>query len=282
MSRSDHWLGNIQICKNVGDWINSTKTLTTNKNFEVLGANIMRNRAIRTIICSHRDWAPKSWSRVITTINQLRATAGTRNIWKIASQVKSCAKPKAKIYRFQSTSLEVDPSNNVYQKGLWIRPHSKHVTKILRHANCHESDGIVRWDNVLTNMPNAEQTQNWDKEKLIDALWTKNDCLRPCSKKSTAMVPESIQLYFLCLRNRCIGKNPYSTRAALVQIFNNLGEWSLGKKVKSEKHETSLFRPTSKSARFVIETADHQLDKTNSWTKNGIVHANYRPDHDCV
>ena len=47
---------------------------------------------------------------------------------------------------------------------------SKHFTKILRHGCCHEADGAVRWDHVLTNMPSAEQTQFWDTEKWIDAV----------------------------------------------------------------------------------------------------------------
>ena len=271
MSRSDHWLGNIQICKNVGDWSKSTRTLTTNKNLEVLGANIMKNWAIRTRSCSHRDWAPKSWSRVITAINQLRATAGTRNIWKIACQIKSCATAKAKICWFQSTSLEVDPSNSVYQKKeLWIRPHSKHVTKILRHASCHESDGINRWDHVLTNMPSAEQTQNWDKEKLIDALWTRNDCLRPCNKKAQPWCQNQSNIIFF-ERETLALERTHIPQGQLFQIFNNLGEWSFGKKIKSGKHETSLLLLTSESARF------DQLDKTSSWTKNGFVHAKLSP-----
>ena len=42
---------------------------------------------------------------------------------------------------------------------------SRHLTNILRHTGCHESDGAVRWDHVLTRMPSSEQTQNWSKEK---------------------------------------------------------------------------------------------------------------------
>ena len=37
---------------------------------------------------------------------------------------------------------------------------SRHFTKILRHTGYHEADGVVRRDHVLTNMPNAEQTQS--------------------------------------------------------------------------------------------------------------------------
>ena len=73
----------------------------------------------------------------------------------------------------------------------------------------------VRWAHVLTNMPSAEQTQNWDKEKWIDALSRSADKNSEWSVvkieterlfafvqyKDTATVP-SIHLSFFSLKER--------------------------------------------------------------------------------
>ena len=45
------------------------------RNKKSWGANITRNRSIRTTIYSYGDWPPKSRSRVITAVSELRATA---------------------------------------------------------------------------------------------------------------------------------------------------------------------------------------------------------------
>ena len=52
-----------------------------------------------------------------------------------------------------------------------------------------------------------------------------------------------------------------------------LENWSMGKKIEFEKHETKLFLLTSESSKFVIETADDQLEKISSWNKSGTVQA---------
>ena len=39
-------------------------------------------------------------------------------------------------------------------------------------------------------------------------------------------------------------------------IFHTGRKWSVGRRIESEKHDASLFLLTSKSARFVITTAD--------------------------
>ena len=44
----------------------------------------------------------------------------------------------------------------------------------------------------------------------------------------------------------------------------NPREWAVGRRIKSERHETSSFLLTSESARFVIETADGRMDWTRS------------------
>ena len=60
-------------------------------------------------------------------------------------------------------------------------------------------------------------------------------------------------------------------------VINLRGWWSLGRRIKSEKHETSLFLVTSKSARVVIEAADCQVDRTSSRTWNGTGQAKLSP-----
>ena len=50
----------------------------------------------------------------------------------------------------------------------------------------------------------------------------------------------------------------------LFQLSINPREWYMGRRIESQKHKTSLFLLTSESARFIIETADERLDRTNS------------------
>ena len=89
------------------------------------------------------------------------ATASTGNRWKVARKISSCAKAKAYIIQFQSTSLDIDPSKSVNQKGLWIRRHlqafhedpmSYRMSRIRRsstmgscfdkHAKCWANSGL--------------------------------------------------------------------------------------------------------------------------------------------
>ena len=58
---------------------------------------------------------------------------------------------------------------------------------------------------------------------------------------------------------------------------NNPRDWSMGKRNKSEKHETSLFILSSKSPRFLVKTPDERLDRSSSWAKNGTVQAKLSP-----
>ena len=112
------WNRSIQICRNVGVW--SATTVTTTRIWEVLGANFMRNRTLRTTMYSNTDWPQTSCGRAITTVTELRATASTGNQWQFDSQIQSCAKAKAHINWFQSTSLDNDASNSVNEKRLRI------------------------------------------------------------------------------------------------------------------------------------------------------------------
>ena len=72
---------------------------------------------------SCRDWPLKSWSRVITAVNELRATASTGNRWTFGSRIYSCAKAKDFFNLLQLASLEIYPSKKHDQKGLWIGRH---------------------------------------------------------------------------------------------------------------------------------------------------------------
>ena len=47
----------------------------------------------------------------------------------------------------------------------------------------------------------------------------------------------------------------------LFQLQTNPGEWSVGRKIESKKHETSVFLLTSESARIVIATANDRLER---------------------
>ena len=73
----------IRISRHYCYW--STSAVTTTRNFEVLGAYFTTNWAIRTTSYSNRYWPPRFWSRVITAVSMLRATASTGNRWKITS-----------------------------------------------------------------------------------------------------------------------------------------------------------------------------------------------------
>ena len=84
--------------------------------------------------------------------------------------ISSCAKAKAHINWFQSTSLEIDSSKKRSpEKDCEFVPIFKHFTKTRLHGGCHEADGAVRRDHVLTNVPSA------NKEKWIDALGRSTD-----------------------------------------------------------------------------------------------------------
>ena len=112
------WNRSIQICRNVGVW--SATTVTTTRIWKVLGANLTRSGTIRTTMYSNTDWPQTSCGRAITAVTELRATASTGNQWQFDSQIQSCAKVKAHINWFQSTSLDIDASNSVNEKRLRI------------------------------------------------------------------------------------------------------------------------------------------------------------------
>ena len=46
--------------------------------------------------------------------------------------------------------------------------------------------------------------------------------------------------------------------------------WSMDRRIKSEKHETTLFLLTSGSARSVTKTADDRLDRTSKHGQSKI------------
>ena len=113
------------------------------------------------------DWPPTSCGRAITAVTDLRATASTGNQWQFDSQIQSCAKVKAHINWFQSTSLDIDSSNSVNEKRLWI------LRTRLQAPRKESTSWRLSWSwriIVLTNMTSAEQTQYWDKEKWTAAL----------------------------------------------------------------------------------------------------------------
>ena len=62
----------------------------------------------------------------------------------------------------------------------------------------------------------------------------------------------------------------------------HLREWSMGWRIKFEKNETSLFLITCESARFVIEAADDQSDRTVHEPRMVLHKQSYRPDHGCI
>ena len=63
----------------------------------------------------------------------------------------------------------------------------------------------------------------------------------------------------------------------LLQLHINPSGWSVARRIKCDKHETSLSLHTSESSRFVIATANDRLDRTKSCTKNGTVQATQSP-----
>ena len=79
------------------------------------------------------------------------------------SPVRYKAAPKPKLFSIGFSQRVWKPiqAKALTKRDCEIVSISRHVTKILRHTGCHESDGVLRWDHVLTRMPSAEQTQNW-------------------------------------------------------------------------------------------------------------------------
>ena len=112
-------------------------------------------------------------------------------------------KPELTSISFSQRVWKSIPAKTLTKRDCEFVSISKHFTKIL--TGCHEADGAVRWDLVLTSMPNVEQTQNWNKENWIDALscsadrmeysedQKRNDYLHSCRKRT---------------QSRCVTINP--------------------------------------------------------------------------
>ena len=118
-NRTSDWNWNVQICKNF-DALRIQVPSQQAGNTKVLGAKSTRKWKNKTHdnCNSYRDWPLKSWSRITTTINTLRATASTRNKCSFVSQFSRCARNKDCINWFQSASLEIDPCWSANQKKI--------------------------------------------------------------------------------------------------------------------------------------------------------------------
>ena len=120
---------------------------------------------------------------------------------------KTAPEPKLTSIGLSQRVWKLIPAETFTQRDCEFVHISRHFTKILRHTGCHESDGAVRWNHVLTRMPSAEQTLYWKKESGLMhfvVLLTKSEwsivriktgrLFKFAQYKHTVMVPESIQL----------------------------------------------------------------------------------------
>ena len=150
-------------------------------------------------------------------------------------------------------------------------------------------DGII----FLTIMASAEQTQNWETEKIIDALSRSTD--KPRVEYWEGQYETMI--YIRAVQGHSHGAKINPTLFSLKEIPLNWKEpifhtgssyncqpilETIGKRIKFEKYERILFLSTSESARFVIETADDRLDRTVHEPRTVLYRQSNRPDHDCI
>ena len=77
------------------------------------------------------------------------------------------------------------------------------------------------------------------------------------------MLSQSIQLYF-SERDTVETERIHIAHGQLFQLEINPREWSMDRRMKFEKYETSLFPLISESVKSVIKTADDQLDRSSS------------------
>ena len=116
-----------------------------------------------------------------------------------------------------------------------------------------------------------------DKEQWIDALGRSTDKPRmECCEDQKGTI---IDIRASQGHSHCVSVNPtlfiltkiplnwkehifHTGSSSNVKSILENGLWAGG--LESEKHETSLFLLTSKSAGFVIKTADDRLDRTSS------------------
>ena len=91
----------------------------------------------------------------------------------------------------------------------------------------------------------------------------RNNSLHSCSARTQSWCQNHSNLMFFD-RDTVELERTHLPDGQLFQLFINLRDWSMDRRIKSDKHETSLFLLASKSVRFVIDTADDQLDRTSS------------------
>ena len=122
-----------------------------------------------------------------------------------------CAKAKAYINCSQSTSLEIGPSNNVTQKGWWIRTHlpalhehlaTSRLSWIRRSStvgSCFDKHAKCWANSVLVHRKMDWCTESFYWQTRNGVLWGswRNDFffLHSCQCKDKVMVPQSIQLF---------------------------------------------------------------------------------------
>ena len=270
MSRSNQWLKlKYSNLRNFDDW--STSTVTTRRNFDVLGAYITKNRTTRTtIFLTETDTASSQQS---ISCGRLRAqgTGGQSPV-----SYKPEPKPKPISIGFSQRvwkSISAKAPTKIFGEFVSI---SKNFTKIPRHTGCHESDGAVRSDHVLKSMQRAEQTQSWDTEKWMPlvVLLTNPDwsIVRVKTErlftfvpyKDTVIVSQSIQLCFLWKRYHWVGKNTYSMWWALPTLNQSWGVafWAGGWSSRSTRQACFFSRLTPQDS--------SRRQRTIDWT--GPVH----------
>ena len=155
----------------------------------------------------------------------------------------------------------------------------------------HEADGAVRWTHVLARMededptPKLEQRQlGWRTQSFCwqtqnGVLWGSklNDYSHSCSSGHSRGVTVNQSNHVFFVRDTVELERTHIPHGQLFQLLINPWERCMGRRIKSKKHETSLFLPTSESARFVIATAKDRLERTWWWTKNGTAQARQSP-----
>ena len=139
-------------------------------------------------------------------------------------------------------------------------------------------------------MEHVGETQKWNTDDWIDALSRSTDkpIVEYCENQNGTTV------HIRAVQGHSLGANINPTsfwieadtvelegtqipQGHLFQLWIHPGEWFMRRRIDSEKHKTNLFHHTSKSARFVIATANDRMDKTRSWTKNGPVQPKWSP-----
>ena len=144
-------------------------------------------------------------------------------------------------------------------------------------------------------MPSAEQTQNWNKEKWVDALrrFTDKPRMEYCKDQNGTVIyicavqghshGARVKPPIFFERDAVEEEGTHFTHGHLFQLNINVGEWSMGRRILS-------LRSTKQARSFSPPNPQDSSSKQRTINGTGPGHEpkmelyklSYRQDHDCI